>query len=54
MAAGTIAVTVLAGLAVTLLFVRAGFRAEPDVAGLGTMSHQWLAAHNASQHASSY
>lgn len=54
MGGGTIVLTLLFGLALTtILWVRAGARGGPHVASLGTMSHTWLAAHNASRYESS-
>jgi nicotinic acid phosphoribosyltransferase len=37
----------------TVLFARAEYARGPRMASMGTMSHQWIAAHQASQHASS-
>ena len=37
----------------TVLFARVQYARGPRMASMGTMSHQWIAAHHASQHASS-
>ena len=37
----------------TILVAKVGYWTKLNAADLGSMSHQWVAAHQASQHASS-
>jgi hypothetical protein len=41
------------GLVLTAVLVKLGYRGGGNATDLGSMSHQWIAAYRASQHASS-